>query len=787
MTGRQVLFQVHWLLGITAGLVLAVMGITGALYSFQSEIMRTLNPDVMEVSSKPTNTLSLPELVWRIEAAQDKQITRIRVSMDGTSAGYVNLRARNARGDVTRQYYDPYTGMLLGQPQGQAFFTFVLELHRFLAMGERGRIITGAGTLGLIFFCLSGLYLRWPRDASRWRAWLTLDWARTGRSFNWDLHAVAGTWCLLFYLLFALTGLWWSYDWYREGLRGLFGTPGKADTPMPAWVDYSSLDLQGIWEGTRAAAGGSMEWAVFRFPSESDAPVVVSYALRDGAQAGSTNVLRLEPASGRVISHDRYADKPPGEKLLSSIYPLHTGEFFGLPGRVAWTVASLAMPLFFITGWLLYLDRRRKQRLIRQSRGAVSSQAGGAQWLIGFASQSGFAEQLAWQTAGQLQAAGHSVAVESLARLDETRLRQADRALFVISTFGDGEPPDSAKAFERRMLSATLDLASLSYGLLALGDQQYQQFCGFARRINHWLHRGGARTLFAPVEVNNADPRALLLWREQLASLTGIEPVIVQPKPFGRWRLQRRHLLNAGSQGAPVYLVSLVAESLVEWQAGDILVVWPSCAADESGIPPAGATREYSIASLPRDGTLDLIVRQTIKDDGSLGLGSGWLTRDAQLLGVVRANIRRNSGFHAPAENRPMILIGNGTGIAGLRSLMKERIAAGRYQNWLLFGERNARHDFLCGEEISGWLNAGHLELLDLAFSRDQTRKHYVQDLIGEHADEIRRWVAAGAAIYVCGSLQGMAAGVDAALRGVLGEAAVTLLIEAGRYRRDVY
>ncbi len=132
-------------------------------------------------------------------------------------------------------------------------------------------------------------------------------------------------------------------------------------------------------------------------------------------------------------------------------------------------LASLAMPLFAVTGWLLYLDRRRKQRALRAARGGVQAAAGDASgWLIGFASQSGFAERLAWQTAGQLQAAGLAVEVQPLAWLDEQRLRQAQQALFVVSTFGDGQAPDSARGFERALLGQALGLSSLRYAVLAL-------------------------------------------------------------------------------------------------------------------------------------------------------------------------------------------------------------------------------------------------------------------------------------------------------------------------------
>jgi sulfite reductase (NADPH) flavoprotein alpha-component len=134
-----------------------------------------------------------------------------------------------------------------------------------------------------------------------------------------------------------------------------------------------------------------------------------------------------------------------------------------------------------------------------------------------------------------------------------------------------------------------------------------------------------------------------------------------------------------------------------------------------------------------------------------------------------------------------VILIGNGTGLAGLRSLLKARIVAGHTANWLLFGERNAAHDFYCQAELQGWLATGDLARLDLAFSRDQAGKVYVQDRLRESAEQLREWLVAGAAIYVCGSLEGMAAGVDAVLHELLGEATVSTLREEGRYRRDVY
>lgn len=181
---------------------------------------------------------------------------------------------------------------------------------------------------------------------------------------------------------------------------------------------------------------------------------------------------------------------------------------------------------------------------------------------------------------------------------------------------------------------------------------------------------------------------------------------------FDRWILRERTLLNPRSAGGPTYLAALEAEAAGSWEAGDIADIQPGVAADQP-------LREYSIASLPGDGCLQLVVRQAQRQDGSLGIGSGWLTAHAPLHGAVMLRIRANPEFRAPLDDRPLILISNGTGIAGLRALLKARVAADRRRNWLIFGERHRQHDFYFRDELSA-LNASGQLGMDLAFSRDQ-------------------------------------------------------------------
>ncbi|WP_174515596.1 flavodoxin domain-containing protein, partial [Xanthomonas axonopodis] len=106
-----------------------------------------------------------------------------------------------------------------------------------------------------------------------------------------------------------------------------------------------------------------------------------------------------------------------------------------------------------------------------------------------------------------------------LAQLDAQVLQRTGHALFVISTFGDGEPPDTARGFERGLLRQRLELPHLTYAVLALGDRQYAQFCGFSRRVEQWLDAQGARALFSAVELDNVDPQALAQWHAQLGQI----------------------------------------------------------------------------------------------------------------------------------------------------------------------------------------------------------------------------------------------------------------------------
>lgn len=529
--------------------------------------------------------------------------------------------------------------------------------------------------------------------------------------------------------------------------------------------------------------------------------------------------------------------------LLALVYALMPLQTQSWPVPQAFLPNSLAVAATLAWLALLALKIWQQQKKSQQEKHRAQHllQGQGSPWLVAYASQTGYAEHYAQQTAEALQQAGKPVHLKTLAEVTAELLKNSEHALFIVSTTGDGDAPDNSLAFVRQFMNGHTPLAHMKTGVLALGDSSYAHFCAFGRRLSLWLQQQQAQPLFDTIEVDNNEASTLRHWQHQLGQITGNTQMADWQAPhYAEWILQHRECLNPDSQGDPVFRLDLLPPpNHGAWQAGDIAEVGPCQTAEtvhhflentlhhahalvqsegrqqtlqqalaRYQLPSDTATiatlkkqspqqlidsltllphREYSIASTPAEGRLTLLLRQVRGPNGQVGLGSAWLTENAPLQTPIALRTRSNRNFHLPAPGTPLILIGNGTGIAALRSLLKAREEQNEKRNWLVFGERNGQHDFFFQRDIERWQQNGTLERLDLAFSRDQEARIYVQDKLRAATPKLQFWVAEGAAIYVCGGLVGMAPAVHQVLQDALGEERLQQLQESGHYRRDVY
>ncbi|HAN31122.1 MAG TPA: sulfite reductase [NADPH] flavoprotein alpha-component, partial [Myxococcales bacterium] len=211
--------------------------------------------------------------------------------------------------------------------------------------------------------------------------------------------------------------------------------------------------------------------------------------------------------------------------------------------------------------------------------------------------------------------------------------------------------------------------------------------------------------------------------------------------------------------------------------------------------------RLYSVASSPtaqpdRVGLVIETLRYEWNDRSVQGVASCWLADRIDESQTVPTYVVKNDDFQFPYDDRPVIMVGPGTGVAPFRGYLAE-LEARRLSNetWLFFGHQHQAFDYLYRQDLERWFESGVLDRIDFAWSRDQSDKVYVQDRIAEQGAELWRWFERGALVYVCGDAKGMAPGVEAAFAAIAeqhggktdGQAWLQQIIAAGRFKTDVY
>ncbi|HHX35358.1 MAG TPA: hypothetical protein GX719_08820 [Gammaproteobacteria bacterium] len=416
--------------------------------------------------------------------------------------------------------------------------------------------------------------------------------------------------------------------------------------------------------------------------------------------------------------------------------------------------------------------------LWRRQRRLVQTAQHSAETLIVWASQGGNAQQLAQQLHQHLINAQHDAHCLALDQLTPSQLQSTAQCVFIVSTFGDGEAPEHARHFFKK-LSTDCTLHTLKIHVLGLGDRSYPLFCHFAEQLQARLLAQGATVSLPLMTVDAMSSQDIQHWHEhitQFFAVPAIESQHYQPAWFNAILIERQHL-NSHSSSPGLYKLRFVTAER-NWRAGDTLLLHPH---NQPDLKP----REYSIASSSNSGYLELIVRLSYNALQQPGVCSSWLCHDLALNSEIHFSICAKPNFHAINTTQPAIFIGAGSGLAGLRAHIAERPSGS--QNWLILGERCPQTDKLLPDELEHWQHNQHLAHLDYAFSRDPLCPRYAQDYLLEQQQRLQDWLSLGATLYVCGNLQGLGRGVQQTLTAILGEEQMHSLQQQGRYRTDLY
>ena len=545
----------------------------------------------------------------------------------------------------------------------------------------------------------------------------------------------------------------------------------------------------------------------------------------------------------------------------------------------------------------------------------VPAKAIGERLTIVYGSQTGNAKRIAEQLAERSEAVGLPVRLVRANAYPQRELAQERYLAVVISTQGEGEPPDDARGFVEFVVGKRAPkLPSLQFAVLGLGDSSYPQFCVIGRQLDARLAELGG-TRFAPFGETDVDVEAVAKpWLDKtveqarevlktVAPAARVKPLHAvsnrstysRERPYAATVLANQRIVARGNECDVRHVELSLEGSGLQYAPGDALGIWPS--------NPSALVEQW-LAALQLDGALD------VTHEGRTLALAQWLTREreitrlnrgfiaalaatsghAELVRVLQPEraadftallasdqpidllrrypaawqpdalvaalrpltprlysiasssklvgdevhltvavvdyeaqgsplwgaasaflaaadeddklpvfIESNERFRLPADStRDIIMIGPGTGVAPFRAFVQERQESGASgRNWLFFGNRHFAQDFLYQVEWQEALKHGALHRLDLAFSRDQSHKTYVQDRLREQGADLYAWLQNGAHLYVCGDSAHMAKDVHAALVDVIAshgkqspddaKAWLNELLQQGRYARDVY
>src|SRR5574337_76216 len=722
----------HRWLGLVAGALALVLGITGAVLSF--------DPLRNAWQAAPTAPgLSVAALARQVQGSVPglEEIRRLPSGM---------VVAFAFDGDQPQAWrIDPATGRPLGAYQPSALPRWVKNLHRSWLAGDAGRLASAALALAMLALSLSGLVLL----ARRLGGWRRLA-GRVRGTLVQRLHVLTGRVLLAVLALSSSTALWMSAATFGVVQLDAAAEPEAVSTPngRPALTPdqlplLQRLRVQDLCKLNLPAADDPQDhWQVT-------------------TSAGQGWVDRY---SGQTLA---WQDAGAAQRVQDWSLLLHTGD-----GAWAWALvlgaAGASIGLFWYTGLLMWWQARRLAPSIQHNSAPAQADAlvfvaseGGSTW--------GFAQAL------------HAALVQSGRRVHSAGLEHfcappAARHIFVLAaTYGDGQPPaHAARALERVRRTP---VTGAQVAVLGFGDRQFPAYCAFAEALEQALRARGWPALMPLERIHQQSPQEFARWGDALGQALG-QPLSIDYRP----RLPAMSTLTllarqdfAGGAGEPAailrFALPATAPRLPRFAAGDLAAIVA---------PGTAVPRYHSLASGTRDGFAEICVRR-MPD----GVCSTYL-HGLRPGDNVQAFIRPNPGFVLPGSRRPVLLIGAGTGVAPLAGFIRDN--ARHRPMHLYYGARDPARDFYFGQELQQWQAEGRLADLHTAFSRTPGGGGYVQEALRRDTKHVRDLLARGAVVRVCGS-RPMAHGVVQVLNDILGGLglSVTQLKQRERYAEDLF
>lgn len=395
MRMRKIFRHLHLWLSVPFGLIITLICFSGAMLVFETEITQLCRPDlyyVEEVKAAPLPADRLMEMA-AAKLPDGTEATRLTVQADPRRSWQVSLsQPRRASLSI-----DPYTGEVLGRNERTPFFSVMFRLHRWLLDSARpdgglfvGKLIVGVSTLLFVVILVSGIVVWWPRNRKALTNSLKIPLRKGTARFRYGLHVAGGMYTLVLLLVMALTGLTWSFSWYRDGVYKIFGADASQNQTHASSANrekdaasesakeasknrQTEADGQSRRPGARTTTYAHWQQVYEELSAQNkgfeqitigDGNASVSWGKWGNQRAADR--YSFDPESGEITSITHYKESSRAGKLRGWLYSLHVGSWGGIPTRILYFIAALVGTTLPLTGYYLWIKRLLRRKSGRQ-------------------------------------------------------------------------------------------------------------------------------------------------------------------------------------------------------------------------------------------------------------------------------------------------------------------------------------------------------------------------------------------------------------------------------------
>lgn len=366
---RKFINDIHLWFGLASGIILFLVCLSGTVYTFRAEVEQWLNRKIYMVETADgTPVKPVQQLINAVEQERKATVSGITIPVEKNKAWSFSLKpAGKEKGKGKTVLVNPYTGKITGDTDtgSSKFFGVMMRLHRWLLMEQTtGRIIVGIATIIFVSLLISGIILWLPRRMRYIRQGFIILFSGKWKRINHDLHNVLGFYSFIFLLIMGLTGLCWSFEWYKDGASKLLGAEvfgGRKEKPVKSVANGASmLDVDKVISlaGQQLNYTGTTRIA---FPADSSGSFSITKVDVAKRNTAAGDKVIIDAYDGAILKTELFSNKSTGQKIAATIRPIHTGEIYGLFSKIIYFICCLIATSLPVTGTIIWLNKMKKK------------------------------------------------------------------------------------------------------------------------------------------------------------------------------------------------------------------------------------------------------------------------------------------------------------------------------------------------------------------------------------------------------------------------------------------